>query len=97
MEYGLALKEKCGTDGLNRNDVTDLFDKLNSIKAYPIELQAWEFESSAMGFITPEAAKRLDYDYESSGLHDFIAAILDDMDNESGDYEYKGVKIWFSR
>ena len=99
MEYGIALREKQAEYGLTRNDVIDLFDMLNNVEAYPIELEAREHECVAMGFITPEVAELFDYDYEASGLHDFIANILDDMNNESDDcrYEYQGVKIWLSR
>ena len=52
-----------------------------------------------MGFICPECAELLDYDYEGSGLNDFIATILDDMEKESEDcqYEFKGIRIWLSR
>jgi len=99
MEYGITLREKHGEDGLTRNDVIDLFDILNNGEAYPIEVEAKEHECVAMGFITPEAAELFDYDYEESGLNDFIANILDDMNNESDDccYEFQGVKIWLSR
>lgn len=99
MKYGIVLMEKEFTNGLTKNDVIDLFDMLNDIEAYPIELEARKHECSAMGFITIEAAESLDYDYEESGLHDFIANILDDMENESDDceYEFKGIKIWLSR
>lgn len=101
MKYGIVLREKEFTNGLTKNDVTDIFDMLNDIEAYPIELEARKHECSAMGFITIEAAELLDYDYEESGLglHDFIANILDDMENESDDceYEFKGIKIWLSR
>ena len=51
--YGLVLKEKYGTDGLERNEVIDLFDMLDENVAYPIELSAYAQESSAMGFIPP--------------------------------------------
>lgn len=99
MEFGIVLKEKEFTDGLTRKDILDLFDMLNNTEAYPIELEAKEHECSAMGFITPEVAELFDYDYETSGLHDFIALILDNVNNESENYEYefKGVAIWLSR
>ena len=97
--YGIVLREKEFEYGLDRNDVIDLFDMLGNTEAYPIELEAREHECSAMGFIAIDAADLLDYDYERSGLHDFIANILDDMNNEEEDcsYEFKGVKIWLSR
>ena len=99
MKYGIVLREKEWTNGLTKNDVIDLFDMLNDIEAYPIELEARKHECSAMGFITIEVADALDYDYEESGLHDFISNILDDMANESDDctYKFKGIKIWLSR
>ena len=97
--YELVLKEKYGTDGLERNEVIDLFDMLDENVAYPIELSAYAQESSAMGFITPKAAELIEYDYEYSGLHNFIALILDDMcrENDDCEYEFKGIKIWLSR
>lgn len=97
--YGIALRENYGTNGLSRNDVVDLFDMLNDVEAFPIELEAREHESSAMGFITPGAANLIDYDYERSGFHDFIASILDDMEkeNDTCEYEFKGIRIWLSR
>lgn len=94
MKYGIALMEKYGVDGLNKSDIdllygltTDVFGN-GSQKVFPIELEAREHESSAMGFITPKAAEILDYDYEKSGLRDFIATILDDMEKESADKRY---------
>ena len=97
--YGLVLKEKYGTEGISKNDVIDLFDMLDGIEAYPIELSAYAQESSAMGFIAPKAAELIEYDYEYSGLHNYIASILDDMcrENENSEYEFKGIKIWMSR
>ena len=97
--YEIVLREKELISGLNRNDVRDLFDMLNGTEAYPIELEARQHECSAMGFITPSAAELLYYDYEESGLHDFIALILDNMENESNgcSYEFRGLTIWMSR
>lgn len=52
-----------------------------------------------MGFITQKAAEVIDYDYENSGLNEFISSILDDMDKESEDsiYDFHGVKIHLER
>lgn len=99
MKYGIVLKEKTFVSGLTRNEVIVLFDSLDNTEAYPLELEARNSESTAMGFITSESAEVLDYDYETSGLRDFIATILDNMDNESPDcvYEFKGIRIWLSR
>lgn len=53
-----------------------------------------------MGFITPQAAEKLQYEYDqNSELGQYISSILDDMDKESDDctYEFKNLKIWMSR
>lgn len=99
MKFQIVLKEKESVDGLTRSDVLDMLDMLDSTEVYPIELEAREHESVAMGFISPNAASKLWYNYESSGLHDYIAGILDDMEKESDDctYEFKGICIWLSR
>lgn len=99
MKYGIVLKEKPFLEGLSREDVIGLFDILDDTQAYPIELEAKRCESSAMGFISPEVADYFEYDYNTSGLRDFIATILEDMNNESDtfEYEFKGIKIWMSR
>lgn len=58
-------------------------------EAYPLEIGG--SETSAMGFITPEAAEILDYDYEDSGLNDFVSVILGNVNNEpeDGTYEFR--------
>lgn len=97
--YGLVLREKYGIECISRNDVIELFDMLDDAETFPIELPAYAQESSAMGFITTKAAELIDYDYKNSGLQDYIAFILDDMDSESDtcEYEFKSIKIWMSR
>lgn len=97
--YGIVLLEEPGTDGLTKSEVMDLFDMLDDAEAYPIELWNYSQDCCAMGFISVSAAEKIDYDYEESGLHDFIAEILGDMANESDDceYEFKGIRIWLSR
>ena len=89
-------------DGLSFADVKGLFNLLSideNGKVYPIEIQS-DCQSSAMGFITSEAADKIDYEYEvNTRFADFIIDILDDMDKESKDcmYEYRGLKIWLGR
>lgn len=105
MTYGLALIEKTGIDGLNWNEIRLLYDLVTggltggTAQVFPVEFEAREHECAAMGFITPKAAELVDYDYEGSGLHDFIASILDDMEKESPDkkYLFKGIDIYLSR
>lgn len=95
-KYGIVLRQKYDIDGLIKKDILELADRLDDQEVYPIEIEAKQCPCSAMGFITAEAAEILDYDYEGSGLRDFIAAILDNVDLESADcqYEFKGIDIW---
>lgn len=81
MTFDLVLCEKPDCEGLIRSDAIDLIDMLTDTEFYPIELPAKYVASSAMGFISTKFAKELDYDYEL--LNQFIANILDDMDNEN--------------
>lgn len=99
MKYDIVLREKPFISGLTKDDVIELFSKVDGEEAYPIEIYAKYHESSAMGFITPYAASLMEYDYDESGLRDFIAEILDDMklENELHTYEFKGLKIWLDR
>lgn len=99
MKFQIVLKEKEFTDGLNKSEIIDMLDMLDSTETYPIELEARDHECAAMGFISLNAAEKFWYDYELSGLHDYIASILDDMEKESDDctYEFKGIQIWLSR
>lgn len=95
--FGITLVEKPNVDGLTKAEVMEMYDQMNGHEAYPLEIRGCE--TSAMGFITPEAAEILDYDYQESGLNDFVAVILDDMNNESedGTYEFRGIRIHLSR
>lgn len=97
-KYGIVLKEKSFPYGLTKQDVAELYDMLDGEEAFPLELEPDFVESSAMGFITPEAAEALEYEYQT-GLREFVVNILDDMGNESedGTYEYKGIRIHLSR
>ncbi len=95
--FGITLIEKPNVDGLTKAEVMEMYDQMDGDEAYPLEIGG--SETSAMGFITPEAAEILDYDYQESGLNDFVTVILDDMNNESedGTYEFRGIRIHLSR
>ena len=100
--YDMVLIEKEGIAGLTTTDIVKLQDLIDIENlphgVFPIELEAHEHESSAMGFITPSAAETLCYDYETSGLHDFIANILDGMnlENENHIYKFKNLTIYLN-
>ncbi len=98
--YDVALIEKPGAEGLSRNDVIDVFDILDDVEGFPVEIGDINGNSSAMGFITPKAAEKLQYEYDqNSEFGQFISSILDDMNKESDDgtYKFKDLTIWMTR
>ena len=98
--FEIALIEKPECEGLTRSEVIDLYDMLSIPEAFPIEIGDINGNSSAMGFITPQAAEDLRYEYgQDSELGQFISSILDDMNKESEDdtYVFKNLRIWMSR
>lgn len=99
MKFDVALIEKPFFEGISFSEIEGLFNLLLADEVYPIEIES-NCESSAMGFITSEAADKIDYAYETNTYFaNFITDILDDMKNESEDhtYEFKGLKIWLGR
>lgn len=99
MKYDVVLIEKPFFEGISFLEIKSLFNLLLTDEVYPIEIQS-NCESSAMGFITSEAADKIDYAYETNTYFvNFITDILDDMKNESEDhtYKYRGLKIWLGR
>lgn len=99
MGFSLVLHEKQADTGMIRSEAIDLIDMLSDGEFLPIEIEAKQHESIAVGFITFEFADKLNFDYEGSGLNKFIANILDDMDNEREDciYDFADEKIWLTR
>lgn len=101
-KFDVALIEKPFFNGLSFADIKGLFNLLftdETDEVYPIEIQS-NCESSAMGFITSEAADKIDYAYGTNTFFaNFITDILNDMENESEDhtYELRGLKIWLER
>lgn len=97
--FDIVLVEKPGEIGLTIEEVEAIYNKLKEKEAYPIEIFAKEQESSAMGFITRNAADALDFNYEDSGLNAFIAEILDDMRNKklTNTYKFSNLNIKLTR
>ena len=95
-KYDIVLIEKEGESGLTWSDTVNLIGMLSEKEWFPIEIMAKEQECSAMGFIGRKAAEKLEYDYDSSGLDDYVAEILDDLglENDAHEYEFNGLKIW---
>ena len=40
LDFGIALKQKSGTEGLTRNEIVDLYDMLAGKQVFPLELEA---------------------------------------------------------
>ena len=100
MNIGIALYELPGMNGLTKTNVMDLMDTVATNEVYPMEIGGMTLESAAMGFITSEAADKLDYEYgQDSAVGKFIASILDDINKETEDgiYEFQGITIFLSR
>lgn len=97
MLYDIVLIEKPGCDGITLAEIKQIFPMLKDAEAFPIELEAKEHECSAMGFITPNAAEQLEYEYDA--LRTFVTNILDDMTNETPDntYSYQNLTIYLTR
>lgn len=93
--YDVVLRKKYGEDGLIREEIDSMFDMLKSVKGYPVEFMAKETEHSAMGFISPQAASALDFNYDA--LRNFVADILDgNVDEDGCSYKFGGLLIWLN-
>ncbi len=98
-DYGVALLEKPHDEGLSKDDVLFLFNKLSGVNAIPVEIQGEN--STAMGFINLTDAEFMDYDYTE--LEKSVKEILNDMsrENESSSYECANkhgiTTIWLGR
>lgn len=99
MKYDVVLIEKPFFEGISFLEIKSLFNLLLTDEVYPIEILS-DCQSSAMGFITSEAADKIDYEYETNTYFGcFVRDILNYIDKESEDhiYEYRGLKIWLER
>lgn len=97
LAIGACLIEKPGECGLDAVDIAKMMQELGETEVYPVDFPAAQHKCSAMGFITAECAKALGYDYGE--LAQYIAGILDGMDQESEDgfYPFHGFTIMLSR
>lgn len=95
MDYDVVLRQCIGDKGLDKTVIKGMMAMLNSYEFYPVEFYADHAESSAIGFITREAAKALDFDYDE--LKAVIGDVLDDLAtvNPGGQYkcDIEGLKV----
>lgn len=98
-KFDIVLLEKSvhEADGLSKKEVMKLYDLLKSETGFPLEIDNLGGGSTAIGFITPGAGDKLEWEYES--LNKFVGRILSDMSLEHDDhiYRHKGLKIWLDR
>ena len=89
--YNVILLERPGSEGLSCEDIIRLMQFIDLDKTYyPVEFEKANVNSSAMGFVSAEAAEILEFDYDSdSELAQFIYSILNDMEKESPDHVYE--------
>ncbi len=97
--FDIALLQKPCEDGLTKTESMDLYDMLSDSEALPIDLCSTNGNSSALGFITLQAAEKLNYKLsEYSELGRYIVSVLDDIYKESakGCYVFNDLKIWLN-
>lgn len=97
-EFDIVLIEKKGEgDGLTKAECMNIFDMLKYATAEPFVVEHPNGTSVAMGFISDEAAEKLNYLYTSLQIH--LQEILENMELESdtGYYNIMGLDIYMSR
>lgn len=101
-QYDMYLIEKPEGTGINAEEIFKTLRDLKSIDVYPVEILCSKSRSRALGFITVDAARRLDYKYgEKSRIGIFLRLLMADMDpadkDKTFDYEFEEVSIRFRR
>lgn len=94
MMYDVVLTERPHDNGLTKSEIIDLID-MTIGGVIPLDIVG--DYSSAMGFITEDAADVLNYDFDK--MNEYVKNIINDMENESEDCTYKFdiLTIWLSR
>lgn len=96
-KYDIVLIKKCFDNGILKEDVTNLMEKLqNNSSFFLLELQVNDCDCSAIGFISKPASEEFEWDYKESGLLDYISLIVtQDIPDET--YEFRGFRIWIGK
>lgn len=94
MMYDVVLMERPHDDGLTKIEISELLEKTNG-SVIPLDIVG--DYSSAMGFITLDAADRLTYNFDA--ISEYVKSIINDMENESEDctYKFDACTIWLTR
>lgn len=85
--FDMALIEKTLDEGLTREDITELSDRIGDTQVIPIKIQS-EY-SAAMGFISQKAMERMRCDLWE--ITECVKLILESMTPDDNDnrYEYR--------
>lgn len=94
-KYGIVIKKKIGEKGLTKEDIIDMLAKIEGSEVYPYEVLSRQYEVSAIGFITPDSARQVDFCFEESGLNDFIKDILENKNEIHNEFHFEGINIFF--
>ena len=103
MKIHAAFLEKQADDGLTKDEIIGLLDKIDSPDEMfiPAEVEAETVESVAIGFIAREIYDIMDYDY--TAFQRCLQPVMDDMANELPSHIYTTslndhiINIWFDR
>ena len=103
MTIHAAFLEKQAQDGLTKEEITGLLDKIDSPDDMfiPAEVEADAVESVAIGFVAREIYDIMDYNY--TAFQRCLQPVMDDMANEVPSHIYsidlygKTINIWFDR
>lgn len=85
LEFGAAFIQKPLDEGLQRNEILDLFDMMKGVSAIPMEVQAEN--TIAMGFVNRTDAELMGFDLRQ--LEEFVRNIISDVENEDSSKYYK--------
>lgn len=93
----VAIEREFVNSGINSSEIQQMFGLLKADEVLPFNFSTRKVESSAIGFLTIEAAEELNFEYED--LRMFLTNIMNDMNNEdpTGMYTFNGLTIFFSR
>lgn len=99
-QYDMYIIEKPEGTGINAEEIFKTLRDLKSIDVYPVEIPCPKSKSRALGFVTVDAARRLNYKYrEKSRIGIFLRLLMADMDpadkDKTFDYEFEEIsKCW---
>lgn len=94
MMFDIVLVERPHDDGLTKIEIAELLEKTSG-SVIPLDIVG--DYSSAMGFITLDAADQLNYDFDK--VSEYVNSIINDMEKESEDcvYKFDTLAIWLTR